>query len=158
MATRSTIARKNEDGTVTSIYAHWDGYPTGNGRILEEYYKVPQKLDTLLSLGDLSSLGPQIGEKHPFDNPHTWGSEEWKAHQDQFEGWTKFYGRDRGERGVESKTHASVKEWIDTVGEEYNYLFHNGVWYVNDHGEYDNEGRYRFVELAEVLERELEDE
>lgn len=33
MATRSRIGIENQDGTVTSVYCHWDGYPENNGRI-----------------------------------------------------------------------------------------------------------------------------
>ena len=38
MATRSRIAIEKENGTVESIYCHWDGYPENNGRILVENY------------------------------------------------------------------------------------------------------------------------
>ena len=27
MATRSRIAKQNPDGTIKSVYCHWDGYP-----------------------------------------------------------------------------------------------------------------------------------
>jgi len=30
MATRSNIGIVNEDGSVTGIYCHWDGYPENN--------------------------------------------------------------------------------------------------------------------------------
>ena len=151
MATRSSIARKNEDGTVTAIYCHWDGYPSHNGRILENYYKVPLKLDTLLSLGDVSILGPLIGEKHPFNNPNPFGSDAYRAHEELYKGWTKFYGRDRGEKNIDAGTYSTVKEWVGKRGEEYNYLFIDGTWFVNDHGELDNAGFPVFTELGTVL-------
>lgn len=150
MGTRSNIARKNADGTITAIYCHWDGYPSWNGHLLENYYKVPLKLDTLLSLGDVSSLGSMIGEEHPFDNPNPYGSDAYKAHEEQFKGWTKFYGRDRGEKNIDARTYATVKEWI-SQGEEYNYLFDNGTWFVNDHGITDHLGEPVFAELSTVL-------
>ena len=34
MATRSRIAVELDNGTVKSVYCHWDGYPTGVGRDL----------------------------------------------------------------------------------------------------------------------------
>jgi hypothetical protein len=151
MGTRSSIARKNEDGTVTAIYCHWDGYPSNNGRILENYYKVPLKLDTLLSLGDVSSLGAMIGEQHPFDNPNPFGSDAYRAHDELHKGWTKFYGRDRGEKNIEAQTYSNVKEWVNERGEEYNYLSIDGTWFVNDHGEVDNAGLPVFTELGAVL-------
>lgn len=154
MGNRSSIARKNENGTVTAIYCHWGSYPSHNGRILENYYKVPLKLDTLLSLGDLSILGAMIGEQHPFDNPHKFGTDDYHAHSEQFKGWCKSYGRDRGEKNVEAQTYSNVKEWVDQRGEEYNYLSIDGTWFVNDHGEVDNAGFPVFTDLSTVLAQE----
>ena len=139
MATRSSIARKNIDGTITAIYSHWDGYISHNGRILQDYYSNAQKLDTLLSLGDVSSLGAQIGEQHPFDNPHRYGSDEYKAHRDKYAGWGLFFDPNRSEKNCEAETYKDVFEWLSELGQEYNYLSINGVWYVNS-GEEDNAG------------------
>ena len=69
MATRSTIALEYADGTVDQIYCHWDGYLDNNGNILREHYMDPFKVQRLMDLGDLSSLGPNIGAKHDFDCP-----------------------------------------------------------------------------------------
>ena len=70
MATRGTIALEFADGTVGMVYSHWDNYLSHNGKILLENYTDPFKLQKLIDLGDLSSLGPDIGEKHEFDCPH----------------------------------------------------------------------------------------
>ena len=67
MATRSRIGILNDDGTVDSIYCHWDGYLSHNGKILFEHYTDPAVVQELIALGDISSLGIDIGEKHPFD-------------------------------------------------------------------------------------------
>jgi len=37
MATRSNIAIENQDGTVSAIYCHFDGYIDGVGEILYEH-------------------------------------------------------------------------------------------------------------------------
>jgi len=58
MATRSTIAIRNADNTVTAIYCHWDGYLSYNGKILFENYNTEEKVRELIALGDLSVLGP----------------------------------------------------------------------------------------------------
>ena len=64
MGTRSRIAVMH--GSVCkSVYCHWDGYLDNNGRILQEYYDSA-KANNLVALGDLSSLRPNIGEKHAF--------------------------------------------------------------------------------------------
>ena len=152
MATRGSIARKNEDGTITAIYSHWDSYISYNGQVLQEYYNHAQKLDTLLSLGDVSCLRPLIGEQHPFDNPHKFGTDEYKAHRDKYDGWCLFYGRDRGEKNCEAKTYKDAVEWLAEIGQEYNYLSIDGVWYVNDHEETDEAGLPVFTLLETVIE------
>ena len=66
MATRSTIALEFADGTVQQVYCHWDGYLDNNGKILFENYTDAFKLRELIDLGDLSSLGSEVGVKRPF--------------------------------------------------------------------------------------------
>ena len=56
MATRSRIGIENENGSVNSIYCHWDGYPEYNGKILKENYSDRDKVKQLLELGDISVL------------------------------------------------------------------------------------------------------
>jgi hypothetical protein len=117
MATRSTIAKLNPDGTVTSTYCHWDGYTDGVGATLLEHYTDPAKIDALLVLGDISFLREEIGEQHDFNNPT--------------EGWTLAYGRDRGEEGTEVLLHANIAEWLGFRGDsgcEYGYLWNGDVW------------------------------
>ena len=57
MGTRSIIAKRDGDA-VRAIYCHWDGYPSGVGATLLEHYQDPEKIDRLLTLGDISGLGP----------------------------------------------------------------------------------------------------
>ncbi len=64
MGTRSRIAVMH--GSVAkSVYCHWDGYLEHNGTILQEHYDS-SKANHLVALGDLSSLRPELGEKHAF--------------------------------------------------------------------------------------------
>lgn len=153
MATRSSIAIKNDDGTVTAVYCHWDGYPENNGKILKDYYTNEQKVRTLLGHGDISGLGPLVGEQHPFDNPHKYGSEEYRAHDALYKGWTKFYGRDRGEKDIEARTFTDVKNWLEEYSQEYHYLFIDGTWYVNAYCEDDGTGLPVFDTVEFELER-----
>lgn len=60
MGTRSRIAARNAEGTFTSIYVHWDGYPSHHGPILLGYYNSEEKVRELLALGDMSSLNWDI--------------------------------------------------------------------------------------------------
>jgi hypothetical protein len=120
MSTRSNIAKVEPDGSVTSIYCHWDGYPSNNGKILLEHYKDEAKVDDLLAGGSLSSLGESIGEKHPFDH-----------HEDTaglHKGMCLYYGRDRDEDAVAPHKHASVANFMASEREEYTYLWAPDGW------------------------------
>ena len=54
MATRSSISivsERTENGKGKTIYSHWDGYPSHNGRILLEHYQDPKKIKALNNQG-----------------------------------------------------------------------------------------------------------
>lgn len=121
MATRSLIAQK-EGRQYKAIYCHWDGYIEYNGVILVEYYNSAEKVAELISLGDLSSLreklAPAEGTEHSFDKPQ--------------KDVCIFYGRDRGEEGVEAKIYKSRKALFEArrnCWAEYVYVFDKDKWY-----------------------------
>ena len=69
MATHSAIGFVEYDGSVRAIYCHSDGYPDNQMPLLTENYNTIEKVEELLDLGDLSSLGKGIGEQKDFNNP-----------------------------------------------------------------------------------------
>ena len=111
MATRSYIGIRNLNDTVDYIYCHYDGYPSHNGRILTENYTTLDKVKELLALGDLSILGPEIGEQQDFNNRETHNNN-----------WCLAYGRDRGEQRVEVKND-QFESVIKDGGVDYVYIF-----------------------------------
>lgn len=121
MATRSTIAIQNEDGSVTGIYCHWDGYISHNGTILKDHYTTEARVRELIALGDISSLGARIGERHDFNDCPA--------------GETNAFGRDRGEPNTAARTCHSWQQFIIEEGQEYDYLFtpSTGVWTVSSY-------------------------
>lgn len=138
MATRSTIALEYADGTVDQIYCHWDGYLDHNGAILREHYMDPFKVQQLMDLGDMSSLGPVVGEKHEFDCPHKYGTPEYEAWSEAKQQVCTFYGRDRGEEGTGAKRFKSYADYVENHQyEEYEYILRQvegkAVWYVKCH-------------------------
>ena len=140
MATRSTIAVQRKDGTVAQVYCHWDGYLENNGVLLVNNYDTAAKVEELLSLGDISSLGSCIGERHPFDtfNKDKMSAEDIAlAERADSEGWTLYYGRDRGEKDCEPRVFKDVAEYEKTgdsgMFEEFNYLFIDGRWYYKSY-------------------------
>lgn len=119
MATRSGIGVKREDWSVVGVYCHSDGYPEGVGRMLQEHYLDRAKVEKLVALGSISSLGSEIGERHPFN--------------ERRDDWTTFYGRDRGESGTEPKTFGDrelFREDIRRSGVEFVYVLTWGGWMV----------------------------
>ena len=142
MATRSNIAYKTAEGKIRSIYCHYDGYPAGVGRTLQEHYQQARKIGMLIELGSLSVLGAELGEKQDFDDRST-----------QKDEWTLAYNRDRGEE-LHVSEYADIPSWIDDM-EEYAYLWNGREWLVNDHGAKDANGFPIFDLLDTVVEREV---
>lgn len=116
MGTRSRIAIRNADNTFSSIYCHWDGYPSNNGMILRDHYTTTDKVQALIALGDLSSLHAEIGKKHKFEARNA--------------GCTA-YGRDRGEKGKEAQVSADLDELkalTQECGGEWLYVWTGHGW------------------------------
>jgi hypothetical protein len=155
MGTRSTIALEFADGTVQQVYCHWDGYLAHNGQILLKHYSDPFVLRDLIDLGDISSLGRNLGNGHPFSK---FGLKEEDPDYDQMialckqseeEGWTTFYGRDRGETGIDARKFKDYADYVENFQhEEYDYILRNvngkATWFVSDH-----DGS--FVELEQAI-------
>ena len=119
MAARSTISIKNEDGSIDQIYCHWNGYSEGVGKTLVLHYKDVEKIYDLIELGDVSSLGKEIGEKHNFNH--------------RPENVTTFYGRDRGEPDTVA---FHFEDWDDFLRnsdkQDYNYVYIDDEWKLLD--------------------------
>jgi hypothetical protein len=116
-----------------------------NGMILYKHYVDPFKTRELLDLGDISSLGKNIGEQHPF-SPHFDEGSRIAYDLAQAQGATTFYGRDRNEDGISQKMFKSYEDYVENHQyEEYEYILRrDGFWYVADHSD-------RYVLLADAL-------
>lgn len=146
MATRSKIGYLDLNGTIRSIYCHWDGYPQHVGRMLLTHYNHPSKIEPLIALGHLSSLGSKLGEKHPF----SWhdGNISAMEHEKLYGDWCCAYGRDRGESNTQANHHNSMMDFERCeAGEEYLYLWHplNLEWRCK------HRGRSEWRSVADVL-------
>jgi hypothetical protein len=156
MGTRSRIGVMHGN-KVKSIYCHWDGYLSHNGRILQDSYDSA-RANQLVALGDLSSLRPNIGEKHAFSPFDIDMSRE--EYDSQYGDMCLFYGRDRGEKGTEHKvdhTFAEFLERVDGCGGEYYYIMENGQWYCGSTNEGDPFYQ-RLVLLSDALESQTVDQ
>lgn len=135
MGTRSFIGEQRPDGTVRAVYCHWDGYPSYVGKMLRDAYTESAKVSALLDLGDLSSLGPEPGERHDFND---------RSHPE----WCTAYGRDRGETGVDPTSVQGVEDFIRVGGQrgcDWVYLWQGDRWrcwsIVGDVSEFDLHSR-----------------
>jgi hypothetical protein len=151
MGTHSRIGVMHGD-KVKSVYCHWDGYLEHNGQVLEQYYDSA-KANNLVALGDMSTLRPQIGEKHAFsqfDLP----PEEVEAYKELTRDWCTFYGRDRGEVSVwkVANTFEEFLDQADGCGAEFYYIMKDGVWYVGTTYENTHPLSKRLTLLSEALE------
>jgi hypothetical protein len=124
MATRSAIGVKHGN-RIKAVYCHWDGYVEHVGLCLHTYYQDSIKINKLISMGDVSGIGADIGEKHKFGNRADYLDDGCATE-------CTFYSRDRGE-DAPFKSFANEAEFVDYYegcGSEYFYLYDHGVWYV----------------------------
>jgi len=153
MGTRSRIGVMHGN-KVKSIYCHWDGYLSHNGRLLQDHYDSA-RANHLVAMGDMSSLGRVIGEAHPF-SPHTSAEDAALYEHAKDQGYCTFYARDRGETGTEFRVAHTFEEFVeqaDGCGAEYYYIMKDGVWYVGDTYDHSPLSK-RLTLLTEALEKE----
>ncbi len=132
MATRSTIAVVLPNGSIRSVYVHFDGYISGVGNTLLSHWNTQELAEKITSIGDMMILGKRINPigKHSFDKPES--------------GTCVFYGRDRGENNSNPTIYISLSDYyISNNKEEYNYLFFDNSWHVMD-GKSDRENMVKF--------------
>ena len=137
MATRSNIAVKIGN-KVNKVYCHFDGYPSHHLPILQEAYNSQERAEALVRPGNMSNLDVNCDkpEGHSFDN--------------RMDGYTTYYGRDRGETGIEGRMFDNVDHAAYTVEEEYLYLWdgHSWAWTMGD-------GRW-FIDLGASQEIDID--
>jgi hypothetical protein len=117
MATRGRIGLELSDGSILSVYHHWDSYPEWLGRILKTHYNSKELAAELISGGDMSCC---------------WTDERWSndlldRHKEEY--GPQYYSQ-RGE-DCPPRLDANLNEYLGN-GEEYAYLFRNGEWVCYD--------------------------
>lgn len=122
MSTRCRIGIKNEDGTIRSIYCHFDGYPDGVGQTLLDSYMDVERINKLLDLGDISCLGSE-----PVSDSKYWDPFAAVTNQD----YTLAY-KDRGEDCPAEISKDKEDYYVLAEGCDYVYIFYpeNASWRV----------------------------
>ena len=131
MATRSAIGFVEYDGSVTGIYCHWDGNLESVGQTLVCHYNDIYKALELIELGDISSLGSEIGEKHPFSRFDTVSMTD-EEYNNLYGNMTTAYTRDR-DANCPAKDFESAKAFRSHYSDcEYFYLYDGKEWTYAD--------------------------
>lgn len=113
MATRSRIGIELKNGSILSVYHHWDSYESWLGKTLKTHYNTRQSVSELIDGGDMSSC---------------WTKDRWDDSADGSYG-AQYYSQ-RGE-DCPPRHDKDLNEYLSN-GEEYAYLFTNGEWVCYD--------------------------
>lgn len=142
MSTRSDIIVHRADGKWSRVYCHFDGYPEHHGPILTGHYSDQAKAEELVSHGDMSSLDKSC------EKP------EGHSYSTAVNGYTVYYGRDRGEEGAEPVIGDTLEAAWPEKGTwtEFTYVWFDGKWWLGDpDGDKDS-----LVLLQDVLDKKAE--
>ena len=113
MSTRGRVGLELSDGSILSIYSHYDNYPEWAGRILRTHYNTREKVSSLIDGGDVSCL---------------WTDDRWDNSGDGSYGPNHYAYRGEDCPPCLDK---DLNEYLSN-GEEYAYLFANGEWVCYD--------------------------
>jgi hypothetical protein len=133
MATRSQIGLKFDDGTVLSVYHHWDGYPEALGAKLAQCYTTKEQVADLIDGGSISTIMAKSG----------WDGTPFKQE-------TVLYYSERGDQDTEPEQLESVDEfyiYTRRCDGEFAYLFDQ----VTNAWSCYNTGSDEFVDLYPEL-------
>lgn len=125
MGTRARIGFENRDGSITSVYHHWDGYSSWLGVKLNEHYNTRQKAKSLISGGDMSVCLDDDGNPNPM-----------------------YYSQ--GGENCPPRTDADYHEYTNVdCGEEFHYIWTtDDEWICIDQHQYD--GTDQAPELVQI--------
>ena len=112
MGTRSEIGIVKDDGSIESIFCHYDGYISGVGATLLEFYNTKEKIMALMKCGHLCGLGAC---------PSECIREDWATNVPNF--YFKKLGKDFYGKGSDD----------NGIGRDFSYLyfFKDGEWMVS---------------------------
>jgi len=135
MSTRSVIGIINDDNSVNSVYCHYDGYPSYTGYFLKRFFDTTEKVNSLISGGDISQLASKSdweNTKYPMINNKQVLKTLYYIDRPKSE-----FINERWEN-VKPQKHKDLLEFFQRdSADEYKYLFlpsgnwnykQNGVW------------------------------
>ena len=106
MGTRARIGLELKDGSVLSVYHHWDGYPEWLGRMLKTHYNTKSLVEELIDGGDMSSC---------------WTDERWDDTGVKGVYGPQYYSQ-RGE-DCPPRMNKNLGEYLTQDAEEFAYVY-----------------------------------
>ena len=158
MSTHSSIAILLKDGSVKSIYCHFDGFLSHVGSILLGHYNEYDKAEELISLGYLSSLDvhpnplPEAPESgfSGMGRPRILLAEEHSRYQSQ-EGVTVAFHRDCGDDFIQN-VYVSLDDYNKNAKlRSYNYLYKEDGWFIMKGDTEDWRQRCEWIKLTKDM-------
>ena len=116
MGTRSRIGIQLKDDSILSVYCHYDGYPSFNGKVLREFYNTKEKVSRLINGGNMSC---------------TWTNAGWNNETLPEMGPLHYTMRGESIEDNAPELNKNKSEYLKTAddcGEEYAYLFTSAGW------------------------------
>jgi len=134
MGTRSRIGLELKNGSILSVYHHWDGMPSWLGRILQTHYNTREKVAELIDGGDMSCC---------------WTDEKFRTEEgveNKAEYGPQYYS-ERGENCPPRLDKDLCEYLLPENSEEFAYLFRNGEWVCYNMNQYDDSKLPEIVEI-----------
>jgi hypothetical protein len=130
MATRGRIGIELKNGSILSVYHHWDSYESWLGRILKTHYNTRAKAAELIDGGDMSSAWTNCG----------WNNETIEQ--------GPLYYSSRGEDCPPRLDKDLCEYLLPDNSEEYAYVFNrNGEWVCYNMNQFDDSKLPEVVEI-----------
>ncbi len=137
MATRARIGLELKDGSVLSVYHHWDGYPEWLGRILKTHYNSKELAAELIDGGDMSTCWTN----------ERWTGDRWGSYPTKVEEYGPQYYSQRGE-DTPPRLDADLCEYLlPDNSEEFAYVFRSGEWVCYNLNQFDDSKLPEVVEI-----------
>jgi len=135
MSTRGRIGIELKNGSILSVYHHYDSYESWLGRILKTHYNTRAKAAELIDGGDMSCA---------------WTNERWS--NDLLDRHKEEYGANyysyRGENCPPRLDKDLCEYLLPDNSEEYAYVFNrNGEWVCYNMNQFDDSKLPEIVEI-----------
>ena len=130
MGTRCVIAKEQPDGGFRAIICAMDGNPEQAGMKLLQFYQDQDRIDRLLELGNISSLGASPDE--PVDYRGLIGKEVEEMFQTINDRCLVFPDGLWVEEKLDSRGHEEFRGRMEHSGAQYAYIYGECGWTLSE--------------------------